>query len=1112
VVSIRKLVEKRGRFALLCSLASMFVFTLNSCGPTSVQVGMVKLGAEKSLGTVQAPAFGVTPGEYGSAQTITLSSATSGATIRYTLDGSLPTSSSTIYSEPISISTSTTIKAIATKEQWTDSIIVEGFYQISGVVSDVVFSVDSGLINSSFNLTLSTPTADAAIFYTLDGSTPTVASTRYTGAIAVTSSKTVKAFATKSKYLDSNVKAKTYTLIISKGVEAFADTACFTGTNTSCISWIPKTAFDLDMSVDFGLYGNTSGTGINSVGTIPLGRSILSANSVPHSADTATVYAKDQNSNYVNLGTYQTRYPASYSIPGVPGSAQGGSVTAMLKDAVSVGCTTSPNCVILFGSFSIPASNGTARYVAKILPDGNYVSMDHGLDQFTTLDVLYQNQVAINSVGHVFAVGSLRSSDTSTTRATVLKWNGALWSKIDDGFSGVWLGAMTVDSSDNLYLSGSFVCFDGSTSSGLYPNNTCSGAGGSTVLNNIAKWNGATWHPLGSGLHADVGSMAVGNDGYLYVTGGLFQNVYRFSFANLTWSPVGVGQSLGEWPSQIKLDSSGKIYVYSLDPASYFDRLSKSGVSYANASTSVTMTSTSGLYPGMSVYGLGIPTGTTIVSVNSATSISISQMTTSSRSNMTVRFQIDAGEITIYDPITNQWTPMQTQMATSDSVSKLLFDSSNNIYAVGSFTCLKGSTPSGVFPNNTCSGTGGTTVLNNIAKWNGSSWTSIGSGVNGTPTTFVIDGAGSIYASGSFTKAGNAINANGFAKWNGVGWAGHGQGMNGAVRAMAKDSSGNIYLVGDFTAVGTISANRIARWDGASWSTFGVGINGSVNSIALDSVSSGCSELTPCIYVAGNFTAAGSVSANGVAKWNGSSWVALGSVAPTNWGDQAKVVFDSNRRILYVSGGILSIDGLTVNGLAKWNGVSWGGLGAGITYSGSPGRVWALALDSGGNLYAGGDFDAAGGVVSNNIAMWNGTGWSAVGTGCPDLVVDLISDGDDLFANVQGSNANLLRWNGSSWTDTTPVTYWPHSGKFSKDLSGAVLIPFNGNSGPQSGKLGRWNGSSWVLTDIPVESDSAFGIIYDESGNIYLGGSFTNIGSKFRPYFGKWMTTFGEAQ
>lgn len=80
--------------------------------------------------TVAAPTFSPPGGTYSSAQTVTISSATSGATIRYTVDGSTPTASSTLYSGPISVPNSRTVNAIALKSGSTTSPVSSASYTI----------------------------------------------------------------------------------------------------------------------------------------------------------------------------------------------------------------------------------------------------------------------------------------------------------------------------------------------------------------------------------------------------------------------------------------------------------------------------------------------------------------------------------------------------------------------------------------------------------------------------------------------------------------------------------------------------------------------------------------------------------------------------------------------------------------------------------------------------------------------------------------------------------------------------------------------------------------------------------------------------------------------
>ena len=79
---------------------------------------------------VSAPTFSPAGGVYGEPQTVTISCATAGATIYYTTDGSIPTTSSSVYSSPLTISETTTVKAMATKAGMNNSNVATATYTI----------------------------------------------------------------------------------------------------------------------------------------------------------------------------------------------------------------------------------------------------------------------------------------------------------------------------------------------------------------------------------------------------------------------------------------------------------------------------------------------------------------------------------------------------------------------------------------------------------------------------------------------------------------------------------------------------------------------------------------------------------------------------------------------------------------------------------------------------------------------------------------------------------------------------------------------------------------------------------------------------------------------
>ncbi|MET0136470.1 MAG: chitobiase/beta-hexosaminidase C-terminal domain-containing protein, partial [Kibdelosporangium sp.] len=118
--------------------------------------------------TVATPTFSPAGGTYANAQSVTLATSTASATIRYTLDGSTPTASSTLYSGPITISASTTVRAIGLRSGMTDSPVATAAYVIGTPVATPTFSPAGGTYANAQAVTLATSTASATIRYTLD--------------------------------------------------------------------------------------------------------------------------------------------------------------------------------------------------------------------------------------------------------------------------------------------------------------------------------------------------------------------------------------------------------------------------------------------------------------------------------------------------------------------------------------------------------------------------------------------------------------------------------------------------------------------------------------------------------------------------------------------------------------------------------------------------------------------------------------------------------------------------------------------------------------------------------------------------------------------------------
>ncbi len=165
-----------------------------------------------STPTAATPTFSVAAGTYTSAQTVSISDATSGATIYYTTNGTTPTTSSTKYSGAITVASTETLKAVAVASGYTSSAAATATYTISSALPTPTFSVPGGTYGSPQTVTISDGTSGPTIYYTTNGSTPTTSSTKYSGAISVSSSETLEAIAVESGYTNSPVAAAAYTI------------------------------------------------------------------------------------------------------------------------------------------------------------------------------------------------------------------------------------------------------------------------------------------------------------------------------------------------------------------------------------------------------------------------------------------------------------------------------------------------------------------------------------------------------------------------------------------------------------------------------------------------------------------------------------------------------------------------------------------------------------------------------------------------------------------------------------------------------------------------------------------------------------------------------------
>jgi hypothetical protein len=146
---------------------------------------------------------------------VAISSATGQTTIRFTLDGSTPTGASTLYTAPLSIAASTTLKAAAFRTGWTQSATASATYTMNLAP---VIAPAGGVYTTAPTITLGPAIAGTEIRYQLDGVTPTAASALYTAAFPLTQSAQLRAVRFQSGYPSSAVASADYQLVAAAPV------------------------------------------------------------------------------------------------------------------------------------------------------------------------------------------------------------------------------------------------------------------------------------------------------------------------------------------------------------------------------------------------------------------------------------------------------------------------------------------------------------------------------------------------------------------------------------------------------------------------------------------------------------------------------------------------------------------------------------------------------------------------------------------------------------------------------------------------------------------------------------------------------------------------------
>lgn len=419
-----------------------------------------------------------------------------------------------------------------------------------------------------------------------------------------------------------------------------------------------------------------------------------------------------------------------------------------------------------------------------------------------------------------------------------------------------------------------------------------------------------------------------------------------------------------------------------------------------------------------------------------------------------------------------------------------------------------------------------------VASWNGSQWSALGDGLTGgTEVRALEEFQNRLFAAGNFTKSG-ALNTPSLASWDGSTWRAETP-SNDSVFALAS-WDGMLY------AGGNSSTKPLQVWNGTVWSDVGAGISGSSKYVYA------LREFNGRLAVGGSFLQAGAVTVNSVALWDGNQWSALGNGVGSG-SVLSLATFGGN----LVASGSFTAHSVPAFSIALWNGAAWTSLGSGLfAPQASPPYVTSFCNWNGDLVMAGyfntissvhaesiairhagtwspfaipmgnfsptvqifamlpqqdslivaGRFSSAGGIPAANIARWNGTTWSAFGTGYTSniraLVMynnELVVASDAMFSGPWSPGQTLARWDGSQFRtfnngpNGAVYALAVHRGEL---MVGGRFTAINGNT--FIGSLARWNGTQWsTLADKPDRQSAWVNALTVFEGDLIAGGRFT---------------------
>jgi hypothetical protein len=340
-----------------------------------------------------------------------------------------------------------------------------------------------------------------------------------------------------------------------------------------------------------------------------------------------------------------------------------------------------------------------------------------------------------------------------------------------------------------------------------------------------------------------------------------------------------------------------------------------------------------------------------------------------------------------------------------------------------------------------------------------------------------------------------------------------------AMKAFDDGSGPALWVGGDLVAPGPWISNDVARWNGHNW-VYTEPLDDEVTAFGVFDDGTG-----PSMYAGGFFDLGGLT--RGIARWDGMHWVSLGGDGL--FGGQfvwvnAMATFDAGLGSeLYIGGNFQGGGATNSYALVRWNGTAWLPLGTGLGPASSPTVVNALQVFDDGTgpaLYVGGVFSTAGGRAVNDVAKWDGSHWSALGTGADGpagvYAFAVFDDGSGpaLYASgsFQTAGSNIAKWNGTSWVGVVNAFGMAPAvlQAFDDGLGPALFVAGNDYTPPQV-RIAKWNGNDWKTLGGGVNDQvnclAPFDAGSGHGPDMFVGGNFTEAGGRNTSYaISRWIS------